>query len=277
MLYFWNQWGKLWHIRLIPGLHKVYTYIMDLLGNLEKDIPMLPSKYTFESINPNKCYIFGISWITYDILGWYQVYTDVIDWLGNLEKDIPMHPSKYNFPVFFVICDMWCVTCDVWCDTWHALWHVLQSHVDAGVVTFPKWCHTRGPGLFSVVCHMCDVWGVMCDVWHDMWCNTPTIPVTHTTPDTLWKFQPNQQEIGGEIAVLSHISNLWQTENSESGVVKIKKYHFFLSKEKIPAWGPPYGQYTGPHAGIFFLLKKKWYFLIFITPPIFDDETPFPS
>ena len=31
---------------------------------------------------------------------------------------------------------------------------VFQSHVDAGVVTFTKWCHTRGPGLFSVSCNM---------------------------------------------------------------------------------------------------------------------------
>ena len=45
--------------------------------------------------------------------------------------------------------------------TWQVLLVLAQTlgltHVDAGVVTFPKWCHTRGPGLFSVVCDMCDV------------------------------------------------------------------------------------------------------------------------
>ena len=60
---------------------------------------------------------------------------------------------------------MWHVMGDMWCDTWHALWHVFQSHVNAGVVTFPKWCHTRGPSLFLVIC---DMWCVTCDVW----CNT---------------------------------------------------------------------------------------------------------
>ena len=147
------------------------------------------------------------------------------------------------------------------------MWHILQSHVYPGVVTFPKLCHTRRPGLFlSVLWHLCHVmwsalgtvhlshdtkmdhlrppppptcimwrsvndpkmghlrpppspikhhmineqslivpcwcWG--CDisklvshkgsrivfsglwhVWCDMWCDTPTIPVTHNTPDTL--------------------------------------------------------------------------------------------
>ena len=26
---------------------------------------------------------------------------------------------------------------------------LIYSNVDAGVVTFPKWCHTRGPGILS--------------------------------------------------------------------------------------------------------------------------------
>ena len=49
---------------------------------------------------------------------------------------------------------------------WCALWCLLKSHVDAGVVTFRKWCHTRDPGLFSSdVWH----WHVMCDMWCVMW------------------------------------------------------------------------------------------------------------
>ena len=78
------------------------------------------------------------------------------------------------FLVICDICDMWCVTCDVWCNTCHALWHVLHSHVDAGVVTFLKWCHTWGPWLFSS--DLWHLWHVMCDMWCVMW--HMTCPVT---------------------------------------------------------------------------------------------------
>ena len=154
------------------------------------------------------------------MLGWWHFQNGVT------------HGVRGYFPVFCDICDMWCVMCDVWCDTWHVMWRVLQSHVDAGVVAFPKWCHTWGPELFSsVLWHlwhvMCDVWCVMwhmtchvtcitipcwcwggdisemvshmgskivfsglwhvwCVMWHVMW--HTSVPVTHTTPDILWKF-----------------------------------------------------------------------------------------
>ena len=38
-----------------------YTIIMSSQGNLEKDIPMVLSKYTVLALNPNKLYIFRIS------------------------------------------------------------------------------------------------------------------------------------------------------------------------------------------------------------------------
>ena len=64
-------------------------------GNLENSDPMALNKYIFQVMYPNKCYIFGITEVYYDIFKWSQVYPNVMDPLGNLEKGNTMAFSMF--------------------------------------------------------------------------------------------------------------------------------------------------------------------------------------
>ena len=110
-------------------------------------------------------------------------------WGGEISKMVSHMGSRAIFQCFVTF-----VTCDVWCVMWHMTCHVT-------CITIPCWCwggdisemvsHMGSKivfsGLWHVWCVMCDVWCVM---WHVKW--HTSVPVTHSTPDILWKFQPNR-------------------------------------------------------------------------------------
>ena len=115
------------------------------------------------------------------------------------------HGVQGYFLVICDICNMWCVMCDVLCNMKCALSHLSQSHGDGGVVTYPKWCHTGGPGLYSG--DLWHLWHVMCDVTCDVPCHVYYSPMVMLG---LWHFQNGVTHgVWGCFLVICDICDMW--------------------------------------------------------------------